>query len=318
MSDFKFYLAPMQEVTGFVYRKTYAKLYNDVDKYFSPFIVPTQKKVLKTKEKRDISPENNKGIFLVPQILTNDSDKFIELAKYLHDMGYDEVNINLGCPAATMVSKKRGSGFLEDVTALDRFFDGIFNAVDTCGNVGISVKTRLGIESENEFFDILEVYNRYPLKELIIHPRVQKDFYNNKPRVGLFAGFMSECKHKLCYNGDIFTKKDFDEISAQLSGIDTYMLGRGLVANPALIREINGGEPLSPEELRLYHDMLFDGYLAAMGNETDALFKLKEVWQYMSRLFVDCSRELKKVNKARTADEYRVAVARLFAECELG
>ena len=178
----KYYLAPMEGITGYVYRNSYKKYFNNIDKYFTPFIVTNKSRSLKSKELRDVLPENNKGMNVVPQILTNDSEGFIITCKKLKQLGYNEINLNLGCPAGTVVSKNRGSGFLAKREELDMFLDEIFKISD----INISIKTRIGKDSPQEFYELIKMYNKYPLEELIIHPRIQKDFYGNKPNLQVF------------------------------------------------------------------------------------------------------------------------------------
>lgn len=329
----QYYLAPMQEVTGYVFRNVYQELFGDMDKYFTPFIAPTKKKILKTRERKDVAPEHNKGMYVVPQILTNDAEQFVDTCHMLMDMGYHEVNLNLGCPAATVVSKRRGSGFLEDPKQLDLFFDEVFHRLDKSvvsdsergireemedsSKVGIqiSVKTRLGLEFSEEFEDILKVYNSYPLHEVIIHPRLQKDFYGNQPDWETFGKALENSRHPVCYNGDIFTREDYEKLMARFPTVNRIMFGRGLVANPGLVREILTGKVVAAEELRKYHDRLFTGYMEAMGSEKDTLFKMKEVWGYLGMRFVgeEAEKCMKKIRKAKNAVEYRLAVERMFA-----
>ena len=196
----KYYLAPMEGITGFIYRNTYKKFFDNIDKYFTPFIVPTSSKSFKTKELRDILPENNKGMNIVPQILTNDSDGFITTARKLQQLGYSEINLNLGCPSGTVVSKNRGSGFLAKREELDKFLDEIYKIDD----MKISIKTRIGKDSSEEFYELIKIYNKYPLEELIIHPRTREDFYGNKPNLEVFKDALTLSNSPVCYNGDFY------------------------------------------------------------------------------------------------------------------
>ena len=312
----QFYLAPMEEVTGYVYRNVYHSMFDDIDKYFTPFIAPTQKKILKTRERKEVAPENNRGMYVVPQILTNDAEQFIDTCKMLMSLGYKEVNFNLGCPSATVVTKARGSGFLDDLKKLNRFFEAVFLALEN-EKIQISVKTRIGLEYPEEFEDILKVYNRYPFYEIIIHPRLQKDFYNGKPNLAVYDEALRQSIHPVCYTGDIFTKQDYGELMKRFPDTERVMIGRGIVANPGLIREITTGEKITDKELREYHDCLYKGYREALGNEKDALFKMKEVWSYLGGRFLDTERYLKKIRKAKNDEEYRFGVEKLFSECRL-
>lgn len=311
----QFYLAPMEEVTGYVYRNVYHAMFGDMDRYFTPFIAPTKKKILKTRERKEVAPENNQGMNVVPQILTNDTEQFLDTCNMLIGLGYHEVNLNLGCPAATVVSKKKGSGFLDDIGRLDQFFETVFEEIAALPEerkCRVSVKTRIGMEFPEEFEDIMEVYNRYPFSEIIIHPRLQKDYYQNHPNLDVFGEALKQSVHPVCYNGDIFTKEDYDTFCGRFPTVERVMLGRGVVTNPGLVREIRTGQTITTTELEEYHDRLYAGYREAMGSEKDALFKMKEVWSYLGKMFPESERELKKVRKANRPEEYQEAVRRVF------
>lgn len=315
MKKMQFYLAPMEEVTGYVYRNVYHSMFHDMDKYFTPFIAPTQKKILKTRERKEVAPEHNQGMNVVPQILTNNAEQFLDTCNMLAELGYNEVNLNLGCPAATVVSKKKGSGFLDDPMKLDRFFETVFEEISKRTEnekLRISVKTRIGIEFPEEFEDILKVYNRYPIYELIIHPRLQKDYYKNQPNWEVFAEALEQSVHPVCYNGDIFTKEDYEVFLSRFPKVERIMLGRGVVVNPGLVRQIQTGQPITTEELKEYHDRLYAGYREALDSEKDALFKMKEVWFYLGKMFPDSEKELNRIKKANRPEDYRDAVRRVF------
>ena len=309
----KYYLAPMEGITGYIYRNPYEKYFGNIDKYFTPFIVPNQSLSLKTKELRDLLPENNEGLNVVPQILTNDAEGFILTANKLKQLGYNEINLNLGCPAGTVVSKKRGSGFLAYPEELDKFLDEIYKIND----IKISIKTRLGKEIPEEFYNLIEIYNKYPLEELIIHPRTREDFYGNTPNLKMFKESLSLSKHSICYNGDIFTTKNYCEIVKDFPGIDKVMLGRGVLANPGLIGEIKDNKFISKEILKEFHDEIFENYTILLNEDKNAMYRMKELWGYMSHIFTDNKKYYKKIKKAQKAKDYREAVSRLFEEQEI-
>lgn len=309
----KYYLAPMEGITGHIYRNAYEKYFHNIDKYFTPFIVPNQSLSLKTKELRDLLPENNEGLNIVPQILTNDAEGFILTANKLKQLGYDEINLNLGCPAGTVVSKKRGSGFLAYPEELDKFLDEIYKIKD----MKISIKTRLGKEIPEEFYNLIEIYNKYPLEELIIHPRTREDFYGNIPNLKMFKESLSLSKHSICYNGDIFTTENYCEIVKEFPGIDKVMLGRGVLANPGLIGEIKENNFISKEILKEFHDEIFENYTILLNEDKNAMYRMKELWGYMSHIFTDNKKYYKKIKKAQKAKDYREAVSRLFEEQEI-
>ncbi|MBR4966225.1 MAG: tRNA-dihydrouridine synthase family protein [Lachnospiraceae bacterium] len=311
----QFYLAPMEAVTGFVYRNVYESMFGGVDTYFAPFITPTQKKILKTRERKDVATENNVGIRLVPQILTNDAKQMMETCLFLKERGYREVNINLGCPAATVVTKCKGSGLLGEPKRLEEFLTEFFevnSALPEDERFTVSVKTRLGVENASEFAEILAIYNRFPLQEVIIHPRVRAEFYNGVPDLDAFARALEVCKHPVCYNGDIRTVQDYRLLTERFPSLERVMIGRGIIANPGLIREIQTGQKVTKEELRRYHDALYDGYLADLGEEKDVFYKMKELWFYLGRNFEDADRAIRTVQKASRPETYKDAVREVF------
>lgn len=309
----KYYLAPMEGITGFIYRNAYEKFFHNIDKYFTPFIVANKSKSLKTKELRDVLPENNKCMNIVPQILTNDSEDFIITSKRLQQLGYNEVNLNLGCPSGTVVSKNRGSGFLALRDELDKFLEEIF----TLENMKISIKTRIGKDNPEEFYELIKIYNKYPLEELIIHPRTRNDFYGNKPNLDVFKDALSLSKAEVCYNGDIFTVDNYNNLVNKFPKVRKIMLGRGILANPGLIGEIKDGTFIDKKVLREFHDEILNNYIELFKEEKNAIFRMKELWGYMIYIFSDNKKYAKKIKKAQKLKEYNEAVSSLFQEQEI-
>lgn len=309
----KFYLAPMEGITGHIYRNSYEKYFHNIDKYFTPFIVPNQSVSLKTKELKDLLPQNNKGLNIVPQILTNNADGFILTANKLKQLGYEEINLNLGCPAGTVVSKKRGSGFLAYPEELDKFLDEIYK-ID---NMKISIKTRLGKERADEFYKLIEIYNKYPLEELIIHPRTREDFYGNTPNLEVFKDALKLSKHSICYNGDIFTLNSYNKIINEFPEVNKVMLGRGILANPGLIGEIKNNEFANKEIIKMFHDEIFENYTILLNEDKNAMYRMKELWGYMSHIFTNNKKYYKKIKKAQKAIDYKNAVNSLFIEQDI-
>lgn len=313
-----YYFAPMEGVTGYVYRNAHHAIFPGIDKYFTPFVSPNQNRCFTPREKRDILPENNRGICVVPQILTNRSDYFLRTMKELAAFGYQEVNLNLGCPSGTVVSKGKGAGFLEDADKLDAFFDEVFQKADL-EKMKISVKTRIGIEDAEEFEDLQKVFQRYPFAEVIVHPRVRSDFYKNQPDRQVFGTFLKESVNPVCYNGDIFTVSDAAELKAEFPELESIMCGRGLLSNPALVRELQGGETLKKEELHRFHDTLYESYRILFApDERSVLFKMKELWGYFITVFQGAERDVKKIKKAQHFVEYEAAVSHIFENHEVG
>ena len=309
----KFYFAPMEGITGYLFRRAHHELFPSVDKYFTPFLVPHTSKVFNSREKNDILPEHNRGLFLVPQILTNQAKDFVRVAKELREYGYEEVNLNLGCPSKTVVTKKKGSGFLAFPEDIDRFLDEVFQTLD----MKISVKTRIGKEDPKEFETLLNIYNQYPLEELMIHPRLQTDYYKNKPDWNVFGESLSNSKNPVCYNGDLFSKEDYVNFVEQFPTCHKVMFGRGLLKNPGLVETIRDENCLTKEKLKRFHDRLVDDYEALKIGDRNVLFKMKELWFYMIELFEDHKKLEKKIKKAQSLSAYREAVDRLFYERDM-
>jgi len=308
-----FYFAPMEGVTGYVYRNVHHAFFPNIDKYFSPFIAANQSERFTTRELNDILPENNRGIVLIPQLLTNNAKDFIHTANKLQQLGYSEINLNLGCPSGTVVAKNRGSGFLLHTDALDAFLDEIFSRAAT----KISIKTRIGKNDPEEFSELIEIFNKYPMEELIIHPRIQKDFYKNTPNMKVFAEALAASKNRVCYNGDLFTVKDYELFSAGFPHVDTVMIGRGLITNPGLIGDITNNIKLDKKLLREFHDRIYADYRKVLSGETYVLYKMKELWIYMILMFADHEKYFKKIKKADNLSAFNDAVSGLFRECEV-
>lgn len=308
----QFYMAPMEGLTGYIFRNAYQKYYGGIDRYFTPFI--TNKK-LNHKELQDVLPEHNAGMDVVPQILTNRAQDFLCIAGELERFGYRTVNLNLGCPSGTVVAKNRGAGFLALPDELDAFLDEIFAKCP----VAISIKTRIGKESEAEWERLLGIYEKYPLEELIIHPRVQKDFYKNTVRLEAFAQAVEMSRHSLCYNGDICTAEDYERVLAQFQETEKVMLGRGLLKCPWLIGELRKmpDEAAEKERFLAFHDDILHGYLSVMSGDKNTLFKMKELWVYFAESFTNPEKYMKKIRKSERIAEYELHVAALFREQEL-
>ena len=306
----KYYLAPMEGITGYIYRNAYEKYFHNIDKYFTPFIVTNQSRSLKTRELKDILPENNKNINIVPQILTSDAEGFIITCEKLKEFGYKEVNLNLGCPVGTVVAKGKGSGFLAKREELDRFLNEIFEMKD----IKISIKTRIGKDDPEEFYELIKIYNKYPIEELIIHPRTQRDFYGNKPNLDIFKEGLNLSKNPVCYNGDIFTAKNYKDFVSAFNTVDKIMLGRGIIANPGLMGEIVESSFIDKNTLKKFHDEILESYYDLFKEDRNTLFKMKELWSYMVYIFSDSKKYGKKIKKSQRIEEYKDAVSSLFNE----
>lgn len=301
-------MAPMEGNTGHIFRRVHAACFGALDRYYTPFLPPPRVgNAFGGRARQEIDPANNQGLCVIPQLLTKNADEFVWAAGLLRDMGYREVNLNLGCPSGTVVAKGKGSGFLRDPEALEAFLR------DVCARspLPVSVKTRLGIAEDAEYATLLEAYCRLPLSELIVHPRVQQDGYRGRARWEPYAQTLGCAPFPVAYNGDIFTRADLDALVRACPQTRHVMLGRGILADPALARELCGGEAASACELRRFHDALFCAYEAEMG--VKAVFRMKEWWSYTMRLFAEPDAALLAVRKARTQPAYLAAVDEIFA-----
>ena len=298
----KLYLAPMEALTGYIFRNAYRDFFGDADRYFTPFIAS---KKLSSKEKNDVIPEHNVGMDVIPQILTNKAEEFCYIANRLKEYyGYDEVNLNLGCPSGTVVAKNRGSGFLRVLPELREFLDVIY----TKCNTKISIKTRTGVDDSDSFGEIIELYNDYPLSELIIHPRCRKDGYSGSPDLDAFQIAVRNSKHSLCYNGDIKTVSDYNRIIQNFPSVEKIMCGRGLLANPGLFGEIKGKAETDKETIRCFAKEICKGYCEIMSGDRNVLFKMKELWIYLAQNFESPEKLVKKIRKAETLVEYEAVL----------
>lgn len=310
----KWYLAPMEGITGFVYRNAYHKYFAPFDKYFTPFLSPNPKGRLAPQEIADLLPDHNRNLYVVPQILTNRADDFIRLVKILQeDYGYQEVNLNLGCPSKTVVSKYRGAGFLEKVSALDQFLQQIFENVP----IEISIKTRIGRWDADEWDALLNVYRQYPLKELIVHPRVQKDYYNNKPNLDAFKKVYEQRHFQLCYNGDIFEAEDYAKIFNHFPELQQVMVGRGVLRDPSLLGKCIKNDMTTMKSYIGFHDALLEGYLTTIHGEQNAIFKMKEIWGYFSKSFEENQEGLHRIRMSNDRKNYQEAVNLFFEKAVL-
>ena len=339
------YLAPMEGITTYVYRRALEKHYGGMDKYFTPFLTASH---LKGRELREVHPDNNEGLYVVPQILTNDAELFVTITRQLVDLGYREVNLNLGCPSGTVVSKGRGAGFLDRTEELDKFlytiYDELTGKVKLAGAgegknsqaatdaIKISVKTRIGMEFESEWEDILEIYKKYPISELIIHPRLRSDFYSGRVRMDAYKRAMEVLGDMmpLCYNGDITSVSTYREKLEMIGGVPVtgdgeedcpVMIGRGVIMNPELPGNIKNssisGTELDAESaedpaidkkrLRAFLKDIVAGYLEEMSGEKQVVMKMKELWSYMSLGLKVDKQQLKAIHKATKLSEYKSA-----------
>ena len=299
----RYYFAPMEGLTDSVYRKLHHQFFGGIDAYYMPFISPTVHRCLTHREARELPMADSVPFRAVPQILTKVPEDFLWAAGECEKRGYDEVNLNVGCPSGTVVAKKKGAGMLEDPENLDRFLE----AVMTASPLPVSVKTRLGIANPEEFVRILEVFNRYEIKELTIHPRVRKQFYDGDVDMEMFRYAMENSRNPLCFNGNLRTLSEVKSFEAAYPEIEAVMIGRGLIGNPAMLQP--GGE----KKMEAFHDALLAEYTEAFGGARNAMFRMKENWRHMIRMFDGSEKLWKRLRKTTDLSEYRQIAHEIFA-----
>ena len=308
------YFAPMEGITGARYRQAHRACFGGTDRYYLPFLSPTRDHLFTPRELRQVAPEANAGLNAVPQLLTREPADFRWAARALGEMGYGEVNLNLGCPSGTVVAKGKGAGLLADPPALERLLEGIFSG--DLGGVRVSVKTRMGMADPEEFGPLLKLLGRFPIALLIVHPRVREDYYRHPLRRAEFLALLPRLGLPWCWNGGVTDRESYDQAAA-LPGVRGVMVGQGLLADPALARKLRGGPPAGRDELRQFHDLLYRGYLADFGSQRNTVFHMKAVWRHLSRLFDGGEKLFKQIKKAQDAPAYEGAVGRIFRELPL-
>lgn len=302
-----YYVAPLEGITTALYRNILERYTRGAtDTYFAPFIVPHIKRAFNAKELRELEMGNNASLHLVPQILTTSAEDFLRVADSMRKLGYGEININMGCPSPTVTSKGRGAAFLADQEKVDAFLDGVF-AKDPGP---VSVKTRLGVNDPEEFVALLEVFNRYPLTQLILHPRTMRELYKGMSHRDAFLQALAASHNPLCYNGDIYTSQDYDELLADCDKVcgrrpAAIMCGRGIVADPFLFNRIRcDAKPNASEYLAFLYEVQ-DAYMERYQDRTLALFRMKEIWGYMRRHYPNCEKRVKKLIKCNQTEEFK-------------
>ena len=302
----RYYFAPMEGITDSIYRRLHHKYFPGADRYYMPFLSPTIHRTLTHKEDRELPVADSVPFTAVPQILTKVSEDFLWAARVCADRGYDEVNLNIGCPSGTVVSKGKGSGMLRDVNALDAFLDAVYRE----SPLSVSVKTRLGLESPDEFPAILEVLNRYPIKELTIHPRVRKQFYDGNVHMAMFDYAVANSRNPLCYNGDILSLSQAEALQRRYPAVEAVMIGRGLIADPGLLL---GGT--DKESLEGFLTELLEVYEVEFGGSRNAMFRMKENWGFLHSRFEGSDKLWKALRKTTDVSEFKSLSAQILHTC---
>lgn len=305
----------MEGLTGVVFRRLHHQYFGGADAYYIPFVTPTREPRFTERQLKELSPEVNEGFRAVPQILTRRPEDCIWATRALLTMGYCEVNLNLGCPAGTVVAKGKGSGFLRHPLELNQFFLTIFSTLGT--DCPITVKTRLGWSETYEFADLARLYSQHPIKRLIVHPRLKTDFYKGNARFELLKENLPLLALPLGINGDMATLEDMQRRLKEFPTTQEMMIGRALIADPALFRKAKGGPAATREEIFDFSNALLEGYATAFGSLKNAVMRLKEYWFFQQCLFDDTEKLIKALFKAKTPDEFFLLLKRMQEELPL-
>ncbi|MBQ3252781.1 MAG: tRNA-dihydrouridine synthase family protein [Oscillospiraceae bacterium] len=300
----RYYFAPLEGLTDAIYRRLHHKFFPGIDRYYTPFISPTAHRVLTPKEQRELPPADQLDYVCIPQVLTKHSEDLLWFAEQCADLGYTEINLNLGCPSGTVTAKGKGSGMLKDPDALDRFLDEVFYRCP----IALSVKTRIGFAEPGEFDRLLQIFNQYPICELIIHPRVRAQFYNGPVEKTVFEKALADTTNPLCYNGNLCTKADIEAIRKSYPQVESVMLGRALIADPGLLTD--GGS--DAQILEAFHDALLEQYIENFGGARNAMFRMKENWHHMLCKFENADKLGKQLRKTTDIAEYRHITREIF------
>lgn len=305
--------SPLQGFTDFRFRNTFNKYFGGIDVFYAPYIRLDKKNEIKTSIQRDLYPENNTSLNLKPQIMTNNADEFLFVADYVKNLGYDELNWNLGCPYPMVTKRGLGSGLLKYPERIH----GILKEVCLKAPVSISIKMRLGNESNQEILSLLPFLEEFPLKFIAIHPRIGKQLYKGKTDMETFNACIEKTSHTIYYNGEIRSVENFRELKNKYPGIKHWMIGRGIIANPFLAYMIKNDTIDYPEDwtetFGEFHDSLFEQYAKALSGGSHILAKMLSYWEYFSQSFSDPHKALKKIKKAKTIGSYEAAVSEILS-----
>jgi len=306
-------LAPLQGYTNFIFRNVYSRHYTDIDIAISPFIPLTQVKHKILSTANDVLPANNHGMPVIPQLLGNNPEQFIYMAKILHDWGYTTLNWNLGCPVKRITRKKRGSGLLPYPEMIREFLENIIPHIPQ----RLSIKLRLGLNNVNEIYQIIPVLNDFSLENIIIHARLGVQMYEGEVHHDVLQNCLPLFKHEIIYNGDIFTLSDYRAIHEKYPTINKWMIGRGVLYNPLLPLTIKGNQILSLEKGKeIFTSFIFDLYseMKIYLPEDLVLDKAKDMWKFFSKRFSEPEKVFDSIAHTHSIEEIIQLTQKIISE----
>ena len=304
--------SPLQGFTDFRFRNAFHKHFGGIDTFYSPYIKLNGKLVVKGSYERDILPENNSTLEVIPQIITNDAEEFLFVAKYVQQFGYKELNWNLGCPYPMVAKCGMGSGLIKNTDQIEHILKRVHNETD----IIVSMKMRMGYENPTEILDVFPILEQYPIKNIAIHARIGKQLYKGGVDLDSFQKCLDTSKQKLYYNGDITSVAKFKELQERFPSIDHFMIGRGLIADPFLPSMIKNDTTEYPknrlEIFEAFHDEIYREYDAYLQGPTPIRMKMLGFWEYFSESFSNPQKTFKKIKKAGNSKNYEAAVKEIF------
>ena len=308
------YLAPIQGITDRIYRNLFPVYFKGVDLAIAPFIPSVKKMKPENNLLREFYPDNNTGIPTIPQIMSSKPEDFTMLANALYDIGCGAVNWNLGCPFPMVVKKGRGAGMLCYPDRIESFLEKAMPALKP----KLSIKLRIGLTYPDEVLELIPIFNRFPLEELIIHPRTGEQMYGGAVDLDIFEQCLNLSEQRIVYNGDIDSVAKLEMLSNRFGSVERWMIGRGLLTNPFLAEKIKFHTEKPYAErikiLRAFHDQLFNEYSKILSGPSHITNKMKEIWTYMGGFFENGGKIQKKINKAHHRDNYLDIVNKVFSE----
>ena len=304
--------SPLQGFTDFRFRNAFHKHFGGIDTFYSPYIKLNGKLVVKGSYERDILPENNSTLEVIPQIITNDAEEFLFVAKYVQQFGYKELNWNLGCPYPMVAKCGMGSGLIKNTDQIEHILKRVHNETD----IIVSMKMRMGYENPTEILDVFPILEQYPIKNIAIHARIGKQLYKGGVDLDSFQKCLDTSKQKIYYNGDITSVTKFNELQERFPSIEHWMIGRGLIADPFLPSMIKNNTTEYPknrlEIFEAFHDEIYREYDAYLQGPTPIRMKMLGFWEYFSESFSNPQKTFKKIKKAGNSKNYEIAVKEIF------
>ena len=304
--------SPLQGFTDFRFRNAFHKHFGGIDTFYSPYIKLNGKLVVKGSYERDILPENNSTLEVIPQIITNDAEEFLFVAKYVQQFGYKELNWNLGCPYPMVAKCGMGSGLIKNTDQIEHILKRVHNETD----IIVSMKMRMGYENPTEILDVFPILEQYPIKNIAIHARIGKQLYKGGVDLDSFQKCLDTSKQKIYYNGDITSVTKFNELQERFPSIEHWMIGRGLIADPFLPSMIKNNTTEYPknrlEIFEAFHDEIYQEYDAYLSGPTPIRMKMLGFWEYFSESFSNPQKTFKKIKKAGNSKNYEIAVKEIF------